>query len=235
MRRTTLAIIAMLTLSTTSYAQLRKVRIGADSKQHITFSVGADKFVMETPTTAGLNITGGYTYFFIPRVGLRGQLQYSWSPDKEFNYHIHEIDLSAQVVGNYFIYSGGRNESAQGSSIPERGYAFAGIGMMGYFSSHNSYSPGVTMTIPVGTGLQWSVNDNWSVGAEIAYNFTITDRMDGLETTKFSDGFATLGIIATYKITGHTSYGGKTMHYNTKKKKSHVKCDPRHGCIRTFE
>ncbi len=224
-------ILLCVLVSVSANAQLKKSRIGTNSKQQVSLTVGVNHPVMELKTKHGANVQASYTYFFLPRLGLRGFADYNflWG-DKDYKAHL--ASLGAEVVFNAYICKSGRKESSTSSIIPDRIYLFGGVGISGFFCNPKpQFTDGVTALFPVGFGIAWPVADNWNLGFEAAYNFTVTDKLDNIVSGKMTDSYPTLGITLTYKIPdaqpGSTGFG-----YKSKKR---TVCDPRKGCAITFE
>jgi len=75
-------------------------------------------------------------------------------------------------------------------------YLYAGIGGVFYnpkvndalenASAYDPNHPKAGIVMPVGIGLKYVVNQNWSVGGEFGVRFTTTDYLDGYSNPKFS-------------------------------------------------
>ena len=247
-----ITLIVCISLSFSAFAQLKKVRLGNNSNQHITLGIGASYPVFDCPGNIGGAANLSYTYYFMPRLGLRGELSYAYlryasgttsgtyslsvintstSSVTEFD-GLHAGDISAQVVFNYFIDRGQRRENNRGSFVPERAYLFGGVGCFLYDAHATGKDVGIHASFPIGTGVAWSVGSDWAIGLEATWRFTLTDELDAIVPEKFMpDCYATLCLSVTYKIPKQW-VGSSKIHIRTKKNK---RCDPRKGCDFTFD
>ena len=244
-----ITLIVCISLSFSAFAQLKKVRLGNNSNQHITLGIGASYPVFDLPGNIGGAANLSYTYYFMPRLGLRGELSYAYlrynpsgsvsgttsgtsnGPADSFD-GLHAGDISAQVVFNYFIDRGQRRENNLGSFVPERAYLFGGVGCFLYDAHATGKDVGIHASFPIGTGVAWSVGSDWSIGLDATWRFTLTDELDAIVPEKFMpDCYATLCLSVTYKIPKQWVGSSKT-HIRTKKNK---RCDPRKGCDFTFD
>lgn len=229
-RKITLILLLCLCVLS-AQAQLKKQRIGSTSKQHVTLSVGVNHPVMELKSGHGPSIQASYTYFFLQQLGLKGFADYNYFYGDN-NYKCHFASLGAEVVYNCFNNLGGRRESAKGSAIPERIYLHGGVGLSGFFCSPQpDFINGVTALFPVGFGLAWAIADNWAMGLDATYNFTVTDRLDNICEGKMTDSYPALFLTVSYKIPDAKRKGTGFGYKSVKQKK----CDPRKGCAITFE
>ena len=243
-------LLFCLLLASGAYAQLKKSRIGNNSNQHITFGVGASYPVFDCKGAIGGTANASYTYYFMPRLGLRGELSYAYlryepstsGPSTSSGTEIgssgtkvdglHTGDISAQVVFNYFIDRGQRRENNRGSAVPERAYIFGGVGCFLYDAHATGKDVGIHASFPAGTGVAWSVGSDWSIGLDATWRFTLTDELDAVVPEEFMpDCYATLCLSVTYKIPKQR-IGSRENHIRTKKNK---RCDPRKGCSYTFD
>lgn len=233
-------------------AQLKKSRIGSNSNQHITFGVGASYPVFDCKGTVGGAANIAYTYYFMPRLGLRGEVSYAYlrykpatsisepptsvpepveGPDTPHYNGLHTGDISAQVVFNYFIDRGQRRENNRGSAVPERAYLFGGVGCFLYDAHPTGRNVGISASFPIGTGVAWSVGSDWAIGLDATWRFTLTDDIDAVVPEKFMpDCYATLCLSVTYKIPKQR-IGSRETRIRTQRNKA---CDPRKGCDYTF-
>lgn len=223
----------MCVCTVAAQAQLKKRRVGSTSKQHITLSVGGNHPVMELNTEHGASVQFSYTYFFIKELGLKGFADYNYFWGKSSGYQSHFVSLGAQVVYNCLANIGSRRENKSGSAIPEGIYLHGGVGVSGFFCTPKpAFIDGVTALFPVGFGISWSIADNWSLGFDATYNFTLTDRLDNIVSGKMTDSYPAVFIALTYKIPdvrrSGTGHGYKSV-------RRRVKCDPRKGCAITYE
>lgn len=251
-----ITLTLLLTLSFSTFAQLKKVRLGNNSNQHITLGIGASYPVFDCPGNIGGAANLSYTYYFMPRLGLRGEMSYAYlryapgsvsgttsgtlfpsvintstSSVTEFD-GLHAGDISAQVVFNYFIDRGQRRENNRGSFVPERAYLFGGVGCFLYDAHATGKDVGIHASFPIGTGVAWSVGSDWAIGLDATWRFTLTDELDAIVPEKFMpDCYATLCLSVTYKIPKQW-VGSKKTYIRTKKNK---RCDPRKGCDFTFD
>ena len=244
-----ITLIVCISLSFSAFAQLKKVRLGNNSNQHITLGIGASYPVFDCAGAVGGAANASYTYYFIPRLGLRGEASYAYlrykpsdsvsgttsgtskGPAENFD-GIHTGDISAQVVFNYFIDRGQRRENNMGSFVPERAYLFGGVGCFLYDAHATGKDVGIHASFPIGTGVAWSVGADWAIGLDATWRFTLTDELDAIVPSKFMpDCYATLCLSVTYKIPKQWVGSSKT-HIRTKKNK---RCDPRKGCDFTFD
>ena len=239
-----ITLIVCISLSFSAFAQLKKVRLGNNSNQHISLGIGASYPVFDCPGNIGGAANLSYTYYFMPRLGLRGELSYAYlryapgttsgssnGPADSFD-GLHAGDISAQVVFNYFIDRGQRRENNLGSFVPERAYLFGGVGCFLYDAHATGKDVGIHASFPIGTGVAWSVGSDWSIGLDATWRFTLTDELDAIVPEKFMpDCYATLCLSVTYKIPKQWVGSSKT-HIRTKKNK---RCDPRKGCDFTFD
>ncbi len=55
---------------------------------------------------------------------------------------------------------------------------------------------------PVGAGLKFSIDPRWSLGLEVGYNFSLSDKLDGYasEYSNYNDSYYTLSVKGIYKI-----------------------------------
>ena len=237
-----------LTLSFSAFAQLKKIRLGNNSNQHISLGVGASYPVFDLPGNIGGAANLSYTYYFFPQLGLRGEASYAYlrynagehnrslssskGPIADVNDGVHTGDISAQVVYNYFIDKGQRRENNMGSFVPERAYLFGGVGLFLYDAHATGKDVGIHASFPIGTGVAWSVGSDWAIGLDATWRFTLTDDIDAVVPEKFMpDCYASLCLSVTYKIPKQWVGSTKT-HIHTKKNK---RCDPRKGCDFTFD
>ncbi len=226
-----IVIILLFAIILPVHAQLKKSRIGSTSKQQVSISVGVNHPVMELKTKHGPNVQASYTYFFLPRLGLKGFADYNFFLG-ENDYNSHFASLGAEVVFNAYISTSGRKESSTASVIPDKIYIFGGVGVSGFFCTPKpQFTDGVTALFPVGFGIAWPVADNWNLGFEAAYNFTLTDKLDNIIGGKMTDSYPTLDVTLTYRIP-NTHRRGTGFGYKSKKTRV---CDPRKGCAITFE
>ncbi len=237
MKRITFIFICVILSCSVSFGQLKKSRLGSNSKQHVSLSGGANKPLMDIHTDFEPSCSFSYTYYFLPKLGLRGALEYNWftgqSPVGHPNYYAHIVELSAQVVFNYYVYTGSRRENNSVSFIPERAYIFGGVGALCYLREQVNYAPAFTASFPIGTGLQFPIRDNWAWGIDFTWHFTIADDIDNYPVQKsFTDGYPTLMLTFTYKIPDQKRSG---TGYGYKSSKKGLKCDPRKGCEFTFD
>ena len=240
-------LLLCLMLSFSAMAQLKKIRLGNNSNQHISLGIGASYPVFDLPGNVGGAANLSYTYYFMPQLGLRGEASYAYLRYKPWDASgtsgtstgsvtefdgLHAGDISAQVVYNYFIDKGQRRENNMGSFIPERAYLFGGVGLFLYDAHATGKDVGVHASFPIGTGVAWSVGADWSIGLDATWRFTLTDDIDAVVPEKFMpDCYANLCLSVTYKIPKQWVGSTKT-HIHTKKNK---RCDPRKGCSFTFE
>lgn len=238
-----ITLIVCISLSFSAFAQLKKVRLGNNSNQHITLGIGASYPVFDCPGNIGGAANLSYTYYFIPRLGLRGEASYAYlryssviepveMPEGNKYIGLHAGDISAQVVFNYFIDRGQRRENNMGSFVPERAYLFGGVGCFLYDAHATGKDVGIHASFPIGTGVAWSVGADWAIGLDATWRFTLTDELDAIVPSKFMpDCYATVCLSVTYKIPKQWVGSSKT-HIRTKKNK---RCDPRKGCDFTFD
>lgn len=225
-----ITLIVCISLSFSAFAQLKKVRLGNNSNQHITLGIGASYPVFDCPGDIGGAANLSYTYYFMPRLGLRGELSYAYL--RYLDDGLHAGDISAQVVFNYFIDRGQRRENNMGSIVPERAYLFGGVGCFLYDAHATGKDVGISASFPIGTGVAWSIGSDWAIGLDATGRFTLTDELDAIVPEKFMpDCYATLCLSVTYKIPKRWVGSPKT-HIRTKKNK---RCDPRKGCDFTFD
>ena len=242
MKKLTTLLLCLL-LASGAMAQLKKSRIGNNSNQHITLGVGASYPVFDCKGAIGGAANASYTYYFMPRLGLRGELGYAYlryasgstsgtstSSGTEID-GLHVGDISAQGVFNYFIDRGSRRENNSGSFVPERAYLFGGVGCFLYDAHPTGRTVGIHASFPIGTGVAWSVGSNWAIGLDATWRFTLTDDMDAVAPEAFMpDCYATLCLSVTYKIPKQR-IGSKETRIRTQRNKA---CDPRKGCDFTF-
>ena len=226
-------LLLCLTLSFSAFAQLKKIRLGNNSNQHISLGVGASYPVFDLPGNIGGAANLSYTYYFMPQLGLRGEASYAYLRyNNGVDDGLHAGDISAQVVYNYFIDKGQRRENNMGSFVPERAYLFGGVGCFLYDAHATGKDVGIHASFPIGTGVAWSVGADWSIGLDATWRFTLTDDIDAIVPEKFMpDCYATVCLSVTYKIPKQWVGSNKT-HIRTKKNK---RCDPRKGCDFTFD
>lgn len=236
-----ITLIILLAISFSVFGQLKKVRLGNNSNQHISLGIGASYPVFDTEGAIGGAANLSYTYYFMPQLGLRGEMSYAYLRHKP-SYSstgsgteidgLHTGDISAQVVFNYFIDRGQRSENNRGSAVPERAYLFGGVGCFLYDAHATGKDVGIHASFPVGTGVAWSVGNNWAIGLDATWRFTLTDELDAVVPEEFMpDCYATLCLSVTYKIPKQW-VGSKKTYIRTKKNK---RCDPRKGCDFTFD
>lgn len=255
MKKITTLLLCFL-LATSVMAQLKKSRLGNNSNQHITLGIGASYPVFDCPGTVGGAANLSYTYYFMPQLGLRGELGYAYlryepsasGPSTSSGTEIgssgteisgsganidglHAGDISAQVVYNYFIDKGQRRENNSGSFVPERAYLFGGVGCFLYDAHLTGNHVGISASFPIGTGVTWSVGSNWAISLDATWRFTLTDNIDAIAPEEFMpDCYATLCLSVTYKIPKQR-IGSKETRIRTQRNKA---CDPRKGCDYTF-
>jgi hypothetical protein len=65
--------------------------------------------------------------------------------------------------------------------------------------SNNSHYAAV---FPLGAGLKWSIDPRWSIGAEVGYQFVLSDYLDGYapETSQYNDSYFLASVKGIYKI-----------------------------------
>ena len=124
----------------------------------------------------------------------------------------------------YFII-GGSGPGGRGAIYNRRGmvnnynrlylYVFAGAG--GLMSSakitdedgvepisNPGYYPGLqyTATFPLGGGVKMSIDPRWSLGLELGYQFTLSDKLDGYEPvfSNYNDSYYLLSLKAIYRV-----------------------------------
>ena len=226
-------LLLCLTLSVSAFAQLKKIRLGNNSNQHVSLGIGASYPVFDCPGNIGGAANLSYTYYFFPQLGLRGEASYAYLRyNNGGDDAVHAGDVSAQVVFNYFIDKGQRRENNAGSFVPERAYLFGGVGCFLYDAHATGKDVGIHASFPIGTGVAWSVGSDWAIGLDATWRFTLTDDLDAIIPEKFMpDCYATLCLSVTYKIPKQWVGSTKT-HIHTKKNK---RCDPRKGCDFTFD
>ena len=226
-------LLLCLTLSLSAFAQLKKIRLGNNSNQHVSLGIGASYPVFDYPGNIGGAANLSYTYYFFPQLGLRGEASYAYLRyNNGGDDAVHAGDVSAQVVFNYFIDKGQRRENNAGSFVPERAYLFGGVGCFLYDAHATGKDVGIHASFPIGTGMAWSVGSDWSIGLDATWRFTLTDDIDAIVPEKFiPDCYASLCLSVTYKIPKQWVGSTKT-HIHTKKNK---RCDPRKGCDFTFD
>lgn len=243
-----ITVFICISLSFSAFAQLKKVRLGNNSNQHVSIGVGASYPVFDCAGAVGGAANASYTYYFMPLLGLRGEASYAYlryssviepsrslssskGPAENFD-GLHAGDISAQVVFNYFIDRGQRRENNMGSIVPERAYLFGGVGCFLYDAHATGKDVGISASFPIGTGVAWSIGSDWAIGFDATWRFTLTDDMDAIAPVKsIPDCYATLCLSVTYKIPKQWIGSPKT-HIRTKKNK---RCDPRKGCDFTFD
>ncbi|MBO4370806.1 MAG: hypothetical protein J5808_05540 [Paludibacteraceae bacterium] len=205
MKKTLFALLLCLLCSVSVFGQLKKARLGSASKEHIGFSFGINypSFQLDQPNV-GPHLNFEYTYYIKPYLGLRGQLNYDWFTSGRINdnfFNSHNIDLTAQVVYNYYIFQGGRKENNAFTAAPERCYVFGGVGALCNLRADQAYNPNFAAVFPLGTGLQWAAGDAWTFGLDFAWNFTTTKQLGFRpEDSKMTDGFLSATFSLTYKI-----------------------------------
>jgi hypothetical protein len=234
-------LLFCLLLAGGAYAQLKKSRIGNNSNQHITLGVGASYPVFDCSGAIGGAANLSYTYYFMPRLGLRGEAHYAYlryapiglpqPAQGSTTDGLHAGDISAQVVFNYFIDRGARRENNGASFVPERAYLFGGVGCFLYDAHPTGRDVGIHASFPIGTGVAWSIGSDWAIGLDATWRFTLTDDMDAVMPAEFMpDCYATLCLSVTYKIPKQR-IGSKENRIRTQRNKA---CDPRKGCDFTF-
>ncbi len=55
---------------------------------------------------------------------------------------------------------------------------------------------------PLGAGIKFSLDPRWSIGAELGYNFSLSDELDGYasEWSEYNDSYYNISVKAVYKI-----------------------------------
>jgi opacity protein-like surface antigen len=70
--------------------------------------------------------------------------------------------------------------------------------------SNPGYDPSLqyTLAFPVGGGIKFSVDPRWSVGVELGYHFTISDKLDGYApaASNYKDAYYLTTVKAVYRI-----------------------------------
>ncbi len=58
------------------------------------------------------------------------------------------------------------------------------------------------VVFPVGAGFKWAVNARWSLGTEIGYQFTFSDKLDGYApaASRYKDSYYILSLRVIYKL-----------------------------------
>lgn len=225
-------LVGLSMLALPAHAQLKKSKIGSTSKQHISLMLGANYPVFDCATGVGGSGAAAYSYFFMKRLGLRGVFEYDLMrvTEPKDPFICHNLELSAQLIFNFFTYGGERKENGKASFVPERGYLFGGVGCLYEMPQKNEDV--LTASFPVGLGIAWPVGDNWSLGLELGWHFTINDQMEGIKQDKMTDGYATALLNLSYKIPDAKRKG---TGYGYKSSSKGRKCDPRRGCDFTFD
>ena len=59
-----------------------------------------------------------------------------------------------------------------------------------------------SVVFPVGTGIKLDIDPRWSVGMEMGYNFSLSDKLDGYasEYSNYNDSYYTISVKGIYKI-----------------------------------
>ncbi len=59
-----------------------------------------------------------------------------------------------------------------------------------------------TAVFPLGAGVKWAIDPRWSIGAEMGYQFTLSDYLDGYASqwSKYNDSYFLTSVKAIYKI-----------------------------------
>ncbi len=70
---------------------------------------------------------------------------------------------------------------------------------------NSGYYPGVQygFGFPLGGGIKFSIDPRWSIGAELGYQFSTTDKLDGYapaDVSKYNDSYYLLSVKAVYRI-----------------------------------
>lgn len=144
------------------------------------------------------NIERGYS-FSTNIVEPSFQLEYSFLSE-ERNVAISKLYNRRGMVNNFTLLSA---------------YGFAGVGGVMYFPKLDFHgnAPNLkyetvtgyskfSVAFPIGIGVKYSIDQNWSIGFEFGKRFTLTDYMDGISTvfSKANDTYY-FGIFnASYKI-----------------------------------
>ncbi len=59
-----------------------------------------------------------------------------------------------------------------------------------------------SVVFPLGLGIKFSIDPRWSVGADLGYNFSLSDEIDGYasEWSEYNDSYYNISVRAIYKI-----------------------------------
>jgi hypothetical protein len=59
-----------------------------------------------------------------------------------------------------------------------------------------------SVVFPLGAGLKLSIDSRWSIGADLGYNFSLSDELDGYasEWSEYNDSYFNISVKAIYKI-----------------------------------
>ena len=59
-----------------------------------------------------------------------------------------------------------------------------------------------SVVFPVGAGLKFDIDPRWSVGMEMGYNFSLSDKLDGYASqwSNYNDSYYTISVKGIYKI-----------------------------------
>ncbi|MHA6247574.1 outer membrane beta-barrel protein [Pontibacter sp. CAU 1760] len=174
----------------------------------------------------GLNVGVGALYKLSPYLGASAQLEHTRlgasekDPSRPLNvsFRSEVISLTGTAVVNLldsYAGSGGYRSRHKRFIVP---YVRAGAGLIYYTptsypgqgdlkDSQTTYDPerdypAIAAVIPVGAGLRFRLNDEFSVATELMYNFTTTDYLDNigplLDSPSNSDQFSVAGIRLLY-------------------------------------
>ncbi len=168
-----------------------------------------------------------YSVKFFSCFGLgRGADSYSRNDHRGFSYRTTIIENSFQV--EYYLISE-EKKYRSAAMYNRRGmlnnystisaYAFLGVGTTMYFPKTDAYvrineQTGdiydqidgygfIAMTVPLGLGAKYIIDDKWLVGAELGYRWTTSDFLDGykqLFNSKYNDVYYFMLLSASYRL-----------------------------------
>jgi len=118
-----------------------------------------------------MSVSGDFNFFkFVP-----GFEEYSFTPYVSLGIGVFSFDPYAYLGGQkYFLRPLGTE--GQGSPL---------------YPNKKPYSP-IAMSIPLGVGLKYALNQNTNIFGEISYRFTSTDYLDDVSGTYAPDAFPLL-------------------------------------------
>ena len=226
-----LTIILVFFLSLNLQAQRRNGLIGrrVDSQGMLTFSIGPGTLLGDAGSSRNFlnyfenTFVDGFHNFDMS-LGFRHILQDGFSYKANFDWGNYSgadrnTDLSyrgfsniSNVIelsgrGEYSLYFGRRFSRSQPHSV----YLFLGVGALESFTKYTGQSqlfdeehtPVFGIFIPAGIGYQYQIDPDFTIGAELGWQYAFNDFVDGFHSIRYSksnDVLSSLKFTISYKI-----------------------------------